>query len=499
MSMRILFCNILILTWLVPLAGQALKEAVSVHVGPELNLGRDIKIPEIFGHDESGYYAHTFDYRDGVEFFDRELNSVRKEYLDLVEGLRERTLLALFHFHDSLYMFTSEQRVKRMILYVETIDKETMLQNGDRRVVMNVPHLSGWFAEFGFKLSRQEQKLLVFSRTDVLSRRVQDLHFILFGKGLTPEWEADQRVNYPRRTPRESVVKVNEEGDVFIISLQDEQRLSSLWHITKNRYRMYAITDRGRVNKTYVLDFPNIYIRDVEIEPGEGHLVSLAGFYSPTYYRAMVDGVFYMELDNESGQFLNTRFHEFEPWFMEEAIPNNPRKPPDELFWYEIRHFIRRNNGDAILIAENEFDQTYDTYMNIIVMSFSPGGNLNWKRVIPKRQAIDPHQPLNYSSFQVHAPWYTDRVHLVFNDDNKNGVWPEGKKLKVFNPNDRANLKVVSVGPIGEISSSIIYRKSRRRMKTPVPLASYNLLNQEMIIPRIRYNRYEFMKIGFNE
>jgi hypothetical protein len=106
---------------------------------------------------------------------------------------------------------------------------------------------------------------------------------------------------------------------------------------------------------------------------------------------------------------------------------------------------------------------------------------------------------VNYSSFCVHAPWNTNRIYLVFNDDHKNGEWPPEKGMKSFNPNDKANLKVIGVGPGGEVSSNIIYRKSRRRMKTPIPLQYYDVLNHEMVIPLLRYKRYKYLKIGFNE
>ena len=151
------------------------------------------------------------------------------------------------------------------------------------------------------------------------------------------------------------------------------------------------------------------------------------------------------------------------------------------------------------MLAENEFDQHYDTYQNIIAASFSPGGNLNWKSVIPKRQGIDPYSSFNYSSYSVHAPWYTDKIYLVFNDDDKNEEWPPENGIKPFHPNDRANLKAIGIGPSGEISSSIIYRKTKKRMKTPIPLQYYDMLNKQMVIPSMRLKRYNYLKITFNE
>jgi len=474
-------------------------ESIITFKGADLNLGNDTRVPRLFGHDDNGYYAHTLDYRDGIEFLDTGFRSVRREYLDLTHGLRERTLLALLHFHDSIYMFTSEERMKRMLLYVETIDKATMLQNGDERLVMDVENLSGWMADFGFKLSRQQKKLLVFSKIDVLNKRMQDLHFILFGEGLSVEWEDDQRVVYPDRRPRESIVKVNEEGDVFIVSLLDDQKLKSLWNETKNRYHLIAVTEKGLHNNNYYIDFPNLYIRGVQIEPGPGHSLSCVGFHSPTHFRGMVNGMFYIELDNAASRFTIQRFYEFEPWFLTEAIANVRKKEPDEMFDFRVRQLIRRDNGNFVFLAENQFDQHYDTYQNIIAASFSPTGELQWARVVPKRQGIDQSSKINYSSYSVHAPWYTNKIYLVFNDDIDNGEWAPDEGMKSFHPNDKANLKIVGVGPTGEISSNIVYSKTRKRMRTPIPRQNYDMLNNEMVIPSLRYKRYNYMKIRFNE
>ena len=151
------------------------------------------------------------------------------------------------------------------------------------------------------------------------------------------------------------------------------------------------------------------------------------------------------------------------------------------------------------MIAENEFDQDYDTYQNLVIANFSPGGTMNWVKTIPKRQGIDPNSRFNHSSYSVHAPWYTDNVHLIFNDSHKNGEWPAGERMKSFHPNQKANLKIISVGPGGELASSIIYRKSKKRMKTPIPLQNYDKLNNEMVIPALRLKRYNYLKITFNE
>ncbi len=497
--MKIFSLPVLLLLISLSTYSQPAKSPIEVYSGPELNMANNIQVPEIFGHDETGYYVYSYDYRPAVEFLDTKFRTVRRKHLDLQMGLRGRKLIGLYHFHDSIYMFSTEERMKRMLLFVETIDKKTLLQNNDDRLLMNVPNLAGWGSDFGLKLSRKENKLLVFSRLDVLSKNIQDVHFLLFGEGLTLEWEAEQRIIYPGRPPRQSIIKVSDDGDVYFISLLDDQNLRSIWDDTKNRYHMVAVTENGKYVNTYSLELPELYIRGVQIEPDINHRLVCVGFYSPTHFRSMVDGIFYFELDNKLGVFQNQRMYEFEPWFLTEALAKDPKKEPKELFDFRIRQLIRRNNGDFIMLAENQFDQNYDTYQNIIAANFSVGGRLNWVRVIPKRQNIEPSSHFNHSSYSVHAPWYTDRIYMIFNDSYKNEFISPEDRLKPFHPNDKAILRVVGLGPMGEMTGSIVYRKTKKRMKTPLPRQNYDMLNNEMIIPLLRMKSYNYFKLTFNE
>ena len=190
---------------------------------------------------------------------------------------------------------------------------------------------------------------------------------------------------------------------------------------------------------------------------------------------------------------------EFQPGLLKEAIAEKSRNNPEELFEFRIRQLIRRANGDFIMISENEYDQTYDTYQNLIVTCLSPGGLHNWSRVIHKRQDIDQNNMVNHSSYAVHAPKNSNKVYLVFNEREKNEFLEPGERLKTFYHINKANLKVITLGSMGEMSSKIVYRKTNRRMKTPVPLQMYDKLNHEMIIPILRMKRYNYMIFGFNE
>ena len=495
--LRVLIFNIITLLGALLPGDLSMQEGITLVQGEEIIIPTSMEIPRIFGRDESGYFALGRDHRYYLEHFNNDFKSTVKNYLILHRGLRTRDLEAIFYFQGKIYIFSSELRFSKKILYVQTIDKNNLRQFDDEKQVMEIEHLKGWFAYFHFRLSRKEDKLLVYSQRDAYRQNIQDLYFHMYGKDLTLEWERGERVTYERRSPRKSTVKVSDEGNVFIMSLLDDQNLMSLLNVVKNRYFLLALTDSGRTVNHYYVDFPNLYIRGLQIEPGKNHDLSCVGFYSPSHYRESIDGMFYFTVNNRGNQIKNLRFHEIEPYFLKEAMNRREKNESEEIFSFRIKHLILRDNGDFIMLAEHEYDQTYDTYMNIIAASFSPGGTLNWKRIIPKRQNFDPKYEINHCSYAVHAPWYGNPVYLLFNDNPRNRDWPSGRKIYSFGHNDKAVLKSVEIGPSGELSSSILYRKNRRRMKTPLPLAYYDPLNDDMILPFIRYRKLSFYKITF--
>ncbi len=480
-------------------SAQQANKSIIVEQSSELSLGNDLVVPGIFGHDENAYFAYAYDYRPYIEFLDKNFELKRRMPLNLNENFRRRNLIGLCHFHDTIYVFSTEEHLKSMLLFVETIDKKTMRKNNDDRLLMLIPNQKGWVSSFGYYLSRQQDKLLIYSRLDVLSRNIQDVRLQMYGEGFKLEWEAEQKIVYPMSPPRKSIIKVSDEGDAYFISLLDDQNLRSLWDGVRNRYHMVAVTENGKIVNSYSLSFPEQYIRGVMIEPADNHQLICAGFYSPTHFRGNIDGIFYFRLDNSSGEFLDQTMYEFEPWFLKEAIAEKSRKDPGELFEFRVRQLIRRNNGDFVMIAENQYDQDYDTYQNIIAFNLSPLGALNWTRVIHKRQNIDKSLRLNYSSYGIHAPKESDKIHIIFNDRDKNEFLEPGERLKAFYPNGNTNLKVVGLGANGEMSTNIIYQKANRRMKTPIPLQTYDKLNNEMVIPILRLKRYNYLNVTFTE
>ncbi len=480
------------------LDAQDVADSVDVLWGEKLFLESKNVIPEIVGYDSTGFYSLVQDYQWAIEHYDTVLDESRREYLHMTYGFWSRELEALIHFHGMLYLFTSEERFRSRILYVQTINKETLKQDGDGHIVMEVPDMGGWRADFHFVLSRLEQKLLIVSRTVIYGPKVQEIRFMVFGKDMEKEWESGDRIQHDRKIYSEAEFVVDETGNAYMLCLYFKPVLFQHFNQRKNSYLIVAFTDQGQSVNRYFADFPNKYIRGIAIEPTLQNELACAGFYSPSMNDFSIDGLFFFTIDHQYHIIRNLKFHELESYFLEESMELKPGQEFKYLYSFYLDHLVLRQNGNFILTGEQLLEQDYDNHKNIIVMGMNPDGEIMWERVIQKIQNHEKETYPNFTSYALFAPAHWNKVEILFNENLKNFNRNTEKDLVTFNYNSKAYLSCVEIGEHGEIGKDIIYLKKRRRMLTPAPLYFYDMKTNEMIMPALRYRKFKFMKLTFN-
>jgi len=498
-SFRLIFLSINLLAIVNLAFAQENLRGVELTWGSQENVPSSYVMPEISGHDASGFYVLSYDHRWAIEHYDADLNHTAKEYLTMHDRLRTRKVEALIHFHDVLYLFTSEERFNNIVLYVETIDKKSLQQNRDIKIFKQIYNMSGWVADFGFRLSEKESKLLIYNKIVAFWQKYQVLEWGVYGPGLEEIWEKRDEIDYTRVPRDEFEMLVDEKGNAFFINNYWDPKWFEIFAPQKNIYQIVARTNNGENENKYYADFQGKYIRGIGIESDNNNNLVCSGFYSPAHLREKIDGIFFFNIDLASGSIQDRKFHEFDRFFLTEAMGERIGNRYDELIFFSLDYLVRRANGNYILAAQQIYNQSYDTYNNIILVCLSPDGEILWDRTIKKSQNHNFDEQFNYASYCMLAPYDLTKVDIVYNEHLQNLKPPEDKKYKSFGYNGKAYLNHVEVGEFGEIAESAIYLKTKKRMQTPLPVLYYDMKNTEMVIPSLRFRKLKFLKLNFQE
>ncbi|NJK86736.1 MAG: hypothetical protein HC906_12950 [Bacteroidales bacterium] len=191
----------------------------------------------------------------------------------------------------------------------------------------------------------------------------------------------------------------------------------------------------------------------------------------------------------------------------------------EELMSYVMSDLIFRANGRILLIAEQVFNQSFNTYNNLIVSCFDTTGQLYWTKIIQKKQDFDvkyltPYELdaeeyrdyvietgnidvsiENYCSYALLAPLNENEIVLFYNDNIKN--LEDGKKLRNFGRPRKSYVAAVYIDEYGNTNTQVLL-KWQKKMLYPEPIRYYNNLKETLIIPAFRGRKFYYYKITAN-
>lgn len=475
-------------------------------------------VHKIFGHDRDYFYVIKFTKNQYyIEKLDNNLNLVKTEPIKLHEGFRTFDLETIVHFHNEIYMLSSHRRFNNISLYYTKINKETLLADTTRVEIAKIGFIKGNWADFHFALSRKETKLAVICRTKLSLSKVQFNEYYVFGKDMELLWTKKDMIDFKGQGPRDNKYIVDEKGNISILSLLKRASIISVFRDVKNVYTIYRYTHNGEFFQEYPITLINRYIRGLKIIGTDSGDLVCAGLYSEIF-RAGVRGTFFFRIDPDNGRIYDNTAQEFNEEMIGRLIAGKePVIADEELIKYVMTDLVLRDNGKIILIAEQLFEQTYDTYNNLIVTCFDTTGQVYWTNVIPKNQdfninllkneEIEPEEYRdyvietgsikmeieNYCSYALMAPVDKNSIVLFFNDHIKN-LAENNKKTKNFNQPRRSYIQAVIIDEYGNINKKAV-AKWKKKALYPVPMRYYDTLHDTIVIPAFKGRKYNYYKL----
>lgn len=449
--------------------------------------------PGIIGHDTGSFYVLRQDYVNFVERYNKDLLMTdESEYLKVDYKLKDRQFGKLVYFKDSLYMFYTESKFLQTNLFVKTIDKETLQQNGKERLICEMPHFKSNFPDIFFKLSLLQNKLLVVFKTDALLQKTIKFDFFVFDSGLQKVWSKTDFIQYNHHAPREMTFDVDEDGNIHILSLIYQIKLIN--HLVakdalKNEYLVVSYLNNGEDVIDNRISLEDSFIRGIRLMPGENGSYVCAGFFSHLY-RFGIKGSFFVTNNTPTKNNVPVLYYNFEDELIDDIPDVNKSEKTEEIYSYKVKDLVYRKNGNIILFGEQVYDQSYDNNNDIIIIAFDKFGNKLWGETVKKVQSGN-----EYVSYKVVAPVTENDVCILYNENSKNELDLSNEKYKSFHFSTSSNLILIRINSFGDISKENILSRTKKEV-IPDPEKTYDMRDGNIVMYANRYRKYKYIKLS---
>jgi hypothetical protein len=455
----------------------------------EYNLPSSEKFIKILGYDSTGIYILKEDYSQLLEKYDNNCTIKTSAHLKFHKGFRSRKFEDLIYFHDSIYLFFSEYKFNHTRLYVQNINKETLKPEGPERLLYNRVNEKGNFPDFYFDLSLERNILLITVRTDIIIKKSIVFEYITFTEGMKLLWSRKDLYIYNHQMPKIISYTVDEEGIVYLFGLIYEIRwIEHFSDPLKAQYLVLKYSDKGNNREQYIFNIYNKYVRDAKLIAGQNETFIAAGLLSDNY-KYGVSGIFYQTLNSETKELKPIKIYNFDAALME-SINENEIFKSDEGYDYFLKTLVLRKNGDVLLLSEqNYINQDYDNINSIIAISVNKFGDINWSRLINKKQS-----GIYNTSFLTIAPPYLNSIKIIYNESAENSIDLMTKKHKSFFFLDDSYLCIKEINENGNIFTDSLLMRSGKEPAIE-PTYYYDNRNGEIVVLALRYRKYKIIKL----
>ncbi|MBG16055.1 MAG: hypothetical protein CL853_06860 [Crocinitomicaceae bacterium] len=461
------------------LIAQVKTEKATVLWGPELKESKKSTLNDLVAYDETGIYVSKSNFKGYfsgydiiLEHFDNDLNKTKSVVLNLGEKKEKRTLELMIHFNDVLYVFSSKSNneIKKNFLFVESINKKTLLSNNDLRKISEI-NFEGKKkrnnGDFMYSISRDKSKILIYNSLPFNKNENAKFSLHVFDQNLNQLWEDNITLPYEDKLFGVEDYQVSNKGNVYVLGkIYNENRRTYKRGKPNFKHRILSYINESSNNKEYPVEIQEHFITDMKIAIDNNENIICAGFYSELGTMS-INGSYFLKIDGKSKNITTKSFKEFGIDFITQNMTKRQekktRKRDDknkkiELYEYDLDNIILKDDGGAVLIGEQFFVRVvtttttdangnistttnyYYNYNDIIVINISSEGEIEWTEKIPKRQ-VTKNDGGFYSSYALAV--VDDKLYFVFNDNPKNLFYKGEGKVYNFIRNKKESLAVL--------------------------------------------------------
>ncbi|WNJ16993.1 hypothetical protein [Pontibacter sp. G13] len=500
------------------------------------------RIVKIIGSTETGHYALAvnsgkmfIEYYDGPDMVLKSSETIKFPKFGRVTS----GLIDVFYLDGELVMFLAADNpfLKTCTFYGYLLDKQGRFKDEGIPVMEFEYEGRGNFGEFGFELSPDRSKILVWHSGKEAKKRLKwQLDMTLLGTDLSiiKQFQEILPLKEPKKTIGIGDTYLENGGGIYLV-LEGLANMSN--GPKKNTFNLFQFEPSNEFQRKEIgIDLNDQSATSISLagDPS-GNLIGTGYFMEYTEgfltSRGGIAGTYFVRIDKFTGEVTTKTLAHFETELIAQIIKEK-KAAKGRLIpsYFYPRSLIPRSDGGMITMAEmryisSHYDQQNNTwtykahYGPILVTSFGPDGEIEWARSIAKHQSAHIGSgttrfwgfiyrdfglkhwqakakfPSQYHSFLVGME--RDQIYLMYNDNPKNLSISHFKDTKILNYRKGAIPVIVRIDSEGNMT-----RENFDRARQEVvlrPLISYQVGYGETIIFGNRKRKDKFGRVLFGE
>ncbi len=387
-------------------------------------------------------------------------------------------------------IFYLEQDKKRSLLYAQPVGSK-FVEIGKPVLIDSIEDRKDLVASnLRFKQSIDQSYLMiyypVFSYT-----KVESIKFLCVDHSLNVIYNKTVPLNRDENELEESKALTDNKGNAFLILKPEAHTGGTQYDVlhlgTGGEFSTYTITTEKEIFGEPVFDIDN----------KNGNLVMTAFFDAKkSEAEPAASGFLYASFDPANGTSLKTNYTYFPKEFIAE-LTGRENVTNQNLFTFNIRKSMLRNDGGALIIAESFIKDSreipvpvgiqpgYNNYRtsdifqfnDIIAFSINPEGKMEWSSVMRKKQASEDDNG-TYSSFLIMNE--KEKLRFIYLDD--------------ISTSGTLNAYVLSSA--GKYTRDILFNQEDKDIML-LPKMGKQVSPNEVVLPSYKNNALRLVKITF--
>lgn len=505
-----------------------ISEKAKITWGEEIKFKKGAEFSEYIGKDDDSHYLikslkRGMQYEINVFGYDMKLKSKKVINMKAHQNYK-MSYEGSYFLNDNIYIFSSfpDKKTKTNKLYCRVFDKNT-LSSGELKEIEQLPYEKRKFkGGFGVVSSEDNKKLLIYLGKPYEKNSHEKFGFTILNTNLDVEWKKEVELPYTEQLFSVQDYKITNNGDVYILGKEyKEEKSKRNKHKPNYKYHIIAYLNKGNSIKDYEINLNDKFITDIAYNIAENGDLVCSGLYSETGTYS-IKGAFFLAIDSETKNIKNNNLKKFDEDFItqgwtDKAIAKAKKKKIKkdksiEMYEYDLKDFILREDGGAVLIAEQFFvrivTRTYTDsqgnmrttndyhyyYKDIIVININNEGQIEWATKIDKYQH-SVNDGGYYSSYVLQID--EDKLHIIYNERARK--YFEKEERKQLNRKDKnASLTIITtVQSNGDHSKEILINVSNENTY-PVPKFSEQINDKQLLMYTRKMKKRKFALVNFD-